>query len=84
MSLQTCLTLILAFLVTLSSRVAAQDANNPAVLSGTVTDVRDGDTIEVSGIAIRLSALDCPENGTQQGNQATELAPTVSGNTGSV
>ena len=25
-----------------------------------VTHVRDGDTIEVNGIAIRLSALDCP------------------------
>ena len=79
MSLQTCLTLILAFLVTLSSPVAAQNANNPAVLSGTVTDVRDGDTIEVGGIAIRLSALDCPENGTQQGNQATKLAQQFQG-----
>jgi endonuclease YncB( thermonuclease family) len=25
-------------------------------------------------IAVRLSALDCPENGTQEGDRATELA----------
>ena len=68
------LTIILAFLVTLSSPVVAQDANNPAVLSGTVTDVRDGDTIEVGGIAIRLSALDCPERGTQKGDNAARIA----------
>jgi len=45
-----------------------------SILSGTVTHVRDGDTIEVDGIAIRLSALDCPENGTQKGNMATKIA----------
>jgi endonuclease YncB( thermonuclease family) len=68
------LTIILAFLVPLSSPVAAQDANNPAVLSGTVTDVRDGDTIEVGGIAVRLAALDCPERGTQKGDIAARIA----------
>jgi endonuclease YncB( thermonuclease family) len=79
MSLKTCLTLILAFLVTLSSPVVAQNANNPAVLSGTVTDVRDGDTIEVGGIAIRLSALDCPERGTQKGDTAARIAQQFQG-----
>ena len=68
------LTIILAFLVTLSSPVAARDANNPAVLRGTVTDVRDGDTIEVGGIAVRLAALDCPERGTQKGDIAARIA----------
>ena len=29
-------------------------------LTGTVTHVRDGDTVEVDGIPIRLAALDCP------------------------
>lgn len=40
-------------------------------LSGEVTYVRDGDTIEVRGVAIRLSKLDCAETGTLKGNQAT-------------
>ena len=34
------------------------------LLKRQVTHVRDGDTIEVNGIAIRLSALDCTERGT--------------------
>ena len=44
---------------------------DPSSLS---THVRDGDTIEVNGIAVRLSALDCPENSTRQGKQATKIA----------
>lgn len=36
--------------------------------------VRDGDTIEVNGVAIRLSALDCPERGTRGGEHANRLA----------
>ena len=46
----------------------------PQVLAGKVTHVRDGDTIEVNGIPIRLSALNCPEKGTQKGDYATRLA----------
>ena len=45
-----------------------------AILEGRVTHVRDGDTIEVNGIAIRLSALDCPERGTSEGESANEVA----------
>jgi endonuclease YncB( thermonuclease family) len=44
------------------------------LLEGQVTHVRDGDTIEVSGIAIRLSALDCPERGTSEGESANAVA----------
>ena len=44
------------------------------LLKGQVTYVRDGDTIEVNGIAIRLSALDCPERGTRDGEHANRLA----------
>ena len=44
------------------------------LLEGQVTHVRDGDTIEVNGIAIRLSALDCPERGTRDGERANRLA----------
>ncbi len=40
-------------------------------LTGKVTHVRDGDTIEVKGVAVRLAALDCAESGTLKGNQAT-------------
>lgn len=48
--------------------------SGPQVLAGKVTHVRDGDTIEVNGIPIRLAALDCPEKGTQKGDYATRLA----------
>ena len=44
------------------------------LLEGQVTHVRDGDTIEVNGIAIRLSALDCPERDTSEGESANEVA----------
>ena len=43
-------------------------------ISGTITHVRDGDTIEIDGIAIRLAALNCPENDTQKGKYATKVA----------
>ena len=45
-----------------------------AILEGRVTHVRDGDTIELNGLAIRLSALDCPERGTRGGEHANRLA----------
>ena len=44
------------------------------MLAGKVTHVRDGDTIEVNGIPVRLAALDCPERNTKDGDYATELA----------
>ena len=62
-----------------SAKVAPIASSNSAILSGTVTHVRDGDTIEVNGIAVRLSALDCPENDTQQGRQATKIAKQFEG-----
>ena len=67
-------TLILAFLMTLSSPAISKETKKPTVLSGKVTHVRDGDTIEVNGIPIRLSALDCPERGTQKGDTAARIA----------
>ena len=48
--------------------------NNDKVLSGTITHVRDGDTIEVNDIPIRLAALDCPEKGTKKGDYASRVA----------
>ena len=68
------LTLALAYLMILCPPVAAQENKKPTVLRGKVTHVRDGDTIEVNGIAIRLSALDCPERGTQKGKNAARIA----------
>jgi endonuclease YncB( thermonuclease family) len=41
-------------------------------LSGSVTHVRDGDTIEVAGVPVRLAKLDCAERGTAQGRVATD------------
>ena len=64
---------------TKAPRQPSRHPSSPSILSGTVTHVRDGDTIEVNGIAVRLSALDCPENGTQQGNKATKIAKQFQG-----
>lgn len=49
------------------------------LLSGIVTHVRDGDTIELNGIAIRLAALNCPENKTKEGKSATRIAKKFEG-----
>ena len=43
-------------------------------LSGLITHVRDGDTIIVGSIPIRLAALDCPEKNSTKGMIATEIA----------
>jgi len=40
-------------------------------LTGRVTHVRDGDTVEVDDIAVRIANLDCPERGTDAGWRAT-------------
>ena len=58
---------------------ASTQPKSGSVISGTVTHVRDGDTVEVNGVAIRLSALNCPENGTQKGNYATKVAKQFAG-----
>jgi len=42
-----------------------------AELTGPVTHVRDGDTIEVGKIPIRLNGLTCDERGTALGDRAT-------------
>jgi endonuclease YncB( thermonuclease family) len=44
------------------------------VLNGVITHVRDGDTIEVAQIPIRLAALDCPEVGSIAGDFAKSVA----------
>ena len=42
-------------------------------LEGWLTHVRDGDTIEVSGVPVRIANLDCAERGTSAGDHATAL-----------
>ena len=42
-----------------------------AELTGQITPVRDGDTLEVGDIAIRLNGLTCDERGTALGDRAT-------------
>lgn len=42
------------------------------IVSGPATYVRDGDTIEVGGVAIRFGSLDCPEATTASGYEALE------------
>tara|TARA_B100000287_G_scaffold371599_1_gene369736 strand:- start:222 stop:635 length:414 start_codon:yes stop_codon:yes gene_type:complete len=55
------------------------DGRAVSVLRGTITHVRDGDTFEVSGIPVRISALDCPENSTSLGQKATRFAKQFKG-----
>ena len=57
-----------------AQQAAPKSTINTKILTGTITNVRDGDTIVVDGVAIRLAALDCPERGSQKGDYATELA----------
>ena len=49
------------------------DSRAVSVLRGAITHVRDGDTFEVIGIPVRISALDCPENSTSLGKRATRF-----------
>ena len=57
---------LLLFGVFLPITISAQ-----AELTGQITHVRDGDTIEVGDIAIRLNGLTCDERGTALGDRAT-------------
>ena len=52
---------------------AETDHRAVSVLRGKITHVRDGDTFEVNGIPVRISALDCPENSTSSGKKATRF-----------
>ena len=49
------------------------DGRAVSVLRGTITHIRDGDTFEVKGTPVRISALDCPENSTSSGQKATQF-----------
>ena len=55
------------------------DSRAVSILNGNITHVRDGDTFEVKGIPVRISALDCPENKTSAGQRATRFAQQFKG-----
>ena len=46
------------------------NATEPTILTGTVTHVRDGDTIEVGKIPIRLNGVSAPEMDEPLGSQS--------------
>lgn len=48
-----------------------EHTNASQIVSGSVTKVRDADTVVVQGVPIRLNGVDAPENGTRAGNKAT-------------
>ena len=62
-----------------AQEVGPSASSEKSVLAGKVTHVRDGHTIEVNGIPVRLAALDCPERNTKDGDYATELAKQFEG-----
>ena len=68
------ISILLALLMMLSSPVVSKETKEGTVLSGKVTHVRDGDTITVNNVPIRLAALDCPERGAQKGDTAARIA----------
>ena len=55
------------------------DGRAVSVLRGIITHVRDGDTFEVKGTPVRISALDCPENSTSSGQKATQFTRQLKG-----
>ena len=55
------------------------DSRSVSILRGTITHVRDGDTFEVDGTPVRVSALDCPENSTSSGQKATQFTKQFNG-----
>ena len=55
------------------------DSRAVSILRGTITHVRDGDTFEVQGTPVRISALDCPENSTSSGQKATQFTKQLKG-----
>ena len=55
------------------------DHRSVSVLQGTITHIRDGDTFEVNGTPVRISALDCAENTTDEGKKITRFAKQFKG-----
>ena len=64
---------------TLEGPDLAIDHRAVSVLRGAITHVRDGDTFEVNGTPVRISALDCAENSTAEGKKITRFAKQFKG-----
>lgn len=41
-------------------------------ITGKISHIRDGDTVEINGHAVRFGSLDCAERGTPKGEIATD------------
>jgi len=61
---------MMAMILVVLSLAVTRGPKAETVLEGIVTHVRDGDTIEVAGIAIRLQGLHAPELGEPGGYSA--------------
>ncbi len=57
-----------------AAEITRAEAFEYSTLSGVISHIRDGDTIEVGDIPIRIAALDCPENDTEDGKAASRFA----------
>ena len=54
--------------------LSSNSISQTSIIEGKITHVRDGDTLEIENIPVRLAALDCPENNTPEGRYATKIA----------
>lgn len=61
---------VLALVFLIIGGVPFSSSAAPSDLRGTVTQVRDGDTIEVDGVPVRLHGLHAPEFDTETGQEA--------------
>ena len=59
--------------------LSVNSISQTSIIEGKITHVRDGDTLEIENIPIRLAALDCPENNTPEGRYATKIAKQFEG-----
>jgi len=66
--------LIIFIIAFFAATISQAKALEYSTLSGVISHIRDGDTIEVGDIPIRIAALDCPENNTKEGKAASKFA----------
>ena len=59
--------------------LSSNSISQTSIIEGKITYVRDGDTLEIENIPVRLAALDCPENNTPEGRYATKIAKQFEG-----
>ncbi len=59
--------------------LSSNSISQTRIIEGKITHVRDGDTLEIENIPVRLAALDCPENNTPEGRYATKIAKQFEG-----